>query len=65
MRYWKKFKNDNKIVYGEVEGSELDYLIDRISELYERREQLNEKYYESKMTEYIERLCKVHDWEAD
>lgn len=61
MRYWKKCKSEDKFVYCEVEGTMRDYLVDSIVELYGRKGQLDEEYFDSKMNEYLEKLYEEAD----
>lgn len=58
MRYWKRFKDGEETVLRYVEADEVSYLLDKMNEMHIRKENLNEKYYKSKMTELLERLRK-------
>lgn len=65
MKYWK-----NKIVYDdelksikqelvEVEGSKIDYHVDRMSELTRRRDQLNDTFFRGGMRHHMSEIEKL------
>ena len=69
MKYWK-----NKIIYDsesnelttklvEIEGSEIEYHMDRMNELVKRQNALNETFFRSGMRYHIGEITKILDAE--
>lgn len=58
MRYWKVLNENTeneRSVY--VEGSEIDYLLDRIFDLHKRKDEVNEEYYNKTLSTLIFKLA--------
>ena len=66
MTFYKKIESNGETHVFYVEGSRLEYLCDRLIELYKRREYLNDEYYKKMLVTYqieIDQLLdsEVHD----
>ena len=64
MKFYKKIDDGQQTHVFYVEGSRLEYLCDRLIELYKRRDYLDDEYYKKMLVTYQIEIDQILDIEV-